>query len=104
MKFEVAIIQVNWMPIEHALMLNEVMTAMIALPQARRRSTKQDRQVKQRLNRELYTGLLMTGHDKSDSEIQYDEYYAEPGQTITESLHMDNTWIDFMRRHIQVYE
>lgn len=85
-------------------MLNEVMTAMIALPEARRRSTKRDRQVKQRLNRELYTGLLMTGHDKSDSEIQYDEYCAEPGQTITESLHIDNTWVDFMRRHNHTYE
>lgn len=85
-------------------MINEIMTAMMALPEAKRRTTKRDRLVSQRLYRERYTGLIMNGHDKSDSEIQYDEYCAEPGQTITESLHIDDTWVDFMRRHIQRYD
>ena len=85
-------------------MINEVMTAMMAIPEAKRRTTKRDRLVSQRLDRERYTGLIMNGHDKSDSEIQYDEYCAEPGQTITESLHIDDTWVDFMRRHIHRYD
>lgn len=85
-------------------MINEVMTAMIALPRARRKSTRQDRELNREIQRKLFTGFLVNGYEKDDSVLQYDEYCAEPGQTITESLHIDNTWVDFMRRHIQRYD
>ena len=85
-------------------MINEVMTAKIALPRARRKSTRQDRELNQDIQRKLYTGFLVNGYEKCDSVLQYDEYCAEPGQTITESLHIDNTWVDFMRSHIHKYD
>lgn len=76
----------------------ELIRAFSALPRAKSKSTPQDRELRRQIDREALAYMLKNGLDGTDYFVQQQEFVPLPGQTLTEGLQEDPTWLIYYRR------
>lgn len=76
----------------------ELLRAFSALPKAKKKSRPEDLKTHQVLDRESRIFMLKNGLDGTDYFIESHEFIPLPGQTLTECLQEDPTWLIYYRR------